>query len=289
LKTILHILEKLNWNDLDDIFILLDEKKYSDNKLKIITNTLALIWNYNLDYNSIIEIIESILIKEEFNYSEEKDKLDFLRKETNKYKIENWSTNIKDLVLKCLEWNIDKELFLNNLWDFEEKNIYPNSNFDKKLFKSIEEKNNNEIENLAENIEDFFDDFFRKFHSSKTSSTVNTWFWKWSWSYTRTLNTILKTLKQWDNEKNIDYLNRIKTINFNNFYSDDIDITNNRIKNIIWKSTDIELPFKEALENFWENVIWKINLHWKEDLSKLKIYYSETFNKYKYIFDLIEF
>ena len=145
------------------------------------------------------------------------------------------------------------------------------------------------IDNLADNIDDFFDDFFKEFHSSKTSSTINKWFLKWSWSYTRILNTILKTLKQWNNEDSLDYLNRIKTINFNNFYSDNVDITNSRINNIISKAVDIELPFYEALETFWENVIWKISVHWIEDLSKLETYYWEVFNKYKYNFNLIEF
>ena len=283
LNLILNILNKDYWNEnLKEISDLFVSYKYSEKKLKSILNTLNLIKKYNFNFEDIYEIIFNTSEDTEFNYNDYNEKLEFIRNETSKYKTGNWNTDIRILVLKYLKLEINKEDFLENIWEFEEKNITLNNSFDKKVFKSIQDKNNEESEHLAENIEDFFDNFFEKFHSSHTSSTKNN-FWIWSWSYTRRLNTILKTLKQWNNEKSIDYLNRIKIINFKFFYSDDIDITNNRINNIIWKAKNIELPFYEALESFWENVIWNINIHWKEDLTKLKSYYSEVFQKYKYI------
>jgi hypothetical protein len=191
---------------------------------------------------------------------------------------------IQTFVLEYLKWDIEKNDFLEKISEKEKLEFTPNSDFDKKLCEVLEKKDEKEAQKNVIKIDSFLKWFLEDFMVSTAHSEWQ-WFWKSSWTYASIIITIFKTLKinQWE-ETHLEYLDRIKFLNFN---TDNIEW---KIANINQNSKDENLWFYEALENFWENTILKINLFGIEKKDKaneggkltgLNKYYNEVFEKHK--------
>ena len=282
LKNILHILENIEEND--DFILLITENKISNTKLNIVNNLLSLFNASNIDYNFQIEIIENILENKDFNYNKYKDKINFIRQKTLLFKIENWNSDIKTLIINYLNDKINNFDIEKQLKTFNKIEVNLNNDFDKKIFEVLEEDNENESKFLSEKIDHFLNNIIQDFNPS-TSHSTDIHFNKWNWNYTNLIRRkIFRKLKKLNHESNLEHLNRIKILNFNNFFvwADNLWWD---MENIISSSKNISLWFYEALENFWINTISNIVLKWNKFLT-LSEYYSKVFEKHKKILEL---
>lgn len=279
LKLLLYILEKLKLNDLDDLSLLLSEKLIYFDRLKIITNSLSLIEKYNLDYDAVLEFIEYIIKKEKFNYDIELERNNFLRETLSKYKKWNWNSWIKILIIDFLKDEKSEDDLKNEIEKFEKIEIILNNKFDKSIFEIIKNKNEDKAEMFSSKINQFINNITQDFNSAQSHSQAVD-FVKWNWKYTNIIRKkLLQRLKKLNSETYLEHIERIKILNFNTFFMWSENLSWDT-ENIMKSSADINLPFFESLENFWENTIKNINLKWN-NFTRLAEYYNEVFQKHK--------
>jgi len=291
LDILLEIFKKLENSNLEfsweDFQVLENNTKNIRNKLIIINYIIDIAKRYSLSYEENEKLFEGILSEENFDFENYKNKIDILKKNIYKYKVGNWNTEIQNFVLKFLKWDLEEKKFLEKLNNKEEIKIEWNNDFDREIFKVLEEENEEKANKICIKIDIFFNRFFDDFETNKAHSGNNIKMWKSSWGYTSAIRTIFKTLRKTEQETSLEYLERIKILNFHNHYSN-TDRIEPKIFNIINYSENIDLWFFDALEKFWTNSILKIKLkHKAKDdktnkdwtLSWVNDFYNEIFKK----------
>jgi hypothetical protein len=275
----------------DNITDLLSNKKYTFNHFNSIVDWLKL---YNKQWiNSWEELllIENIL-SEWFDYNIFREKVLFIRILLKNYNNNNFKIN--NLIINYIRNNEDNNSeLLKEIWENNKIKIKLNNDFDKKIFEILDNKDKDKdiyrtkAQKIIISIDSFLNKFNNTFITNKSHSSAQ-WFWKWSWTYTTKIKTILNTLRINNWEDFFDYLERIKFLNFHNYFinTDNLDWT---INNIMTNSKNLNLWFFDALENFWENSILQIKLidaskkdkqNKNNSFSWLEKYYSNTFKKY---------
>ncbi len=275
LELFLNIWKILNKENKEN-FLLLIDKNIQVKDLQNLYNIFNILKRYNLTEINLLYFLEKL----DLENKELVDNINILYKTFKNIKIEfqNWNKQafVEDLQKFLEDWNnkiINK--YIEQVWI----QIKLENELDKNLVVVLNKNIEEEIEKTVNQIEKLLSNIFEKFHTSKTSSTKalklssTSNFWTWSWSYTRKIRKVLNILKKQSWEKNIDYLNRIKIINFHTFY-DNSFITDNQVSNIINNSENKNLGFFDALDNFSRNVIDKIKIHNSEDITKLSSYFD---------------
>lgn len=190
-----------------ETFIVYYDDSFSLDKLNSIYRVLTLFNKFWIDNLWIIEdLIDISLVSERIDY------LFKLAKYTDKDSINNTDTLKKWIVEYLISWDEFNLSF--SLWE-QNENIFPENIYDQYLIDVINNWEQNEINKLVKAINIFLDNLIDKFSAPMTSSTLGNWFWVWSWWITKNIRQyILLKLKQEPLEEGIDYLNRIKYLNW---------------------------------------------------------------------------
>lgn len=266
LDIILKVWKLLNIDDKETFILLLDDK-LSTEAIKNLYRILTFLDRYELNHWIFEKIIWISL---------DENKIDFLFSKFKSVTFDNIENKqvLLDKVLIFIEY-WDESVINNYLNELKVINkIEFNNVLDKELFSLINWWDLEKIQNISKSIQELLEEILLKFNPNILSSTINDKTWSASGWYSKAFNHyFIRELEKRDSENDIEYLNRIKIVNWKSLL--DIDSFSNyrRVINIINCAKDKNYPFFEALIKFSE-IIEKLWESWKRDLVYLNNYYK---------------